>query len=444
MAKSKAQVRTLLREMVLSRDRARAHLNDDLLVDYTSLKEEIEVGGPSEYMHLMQEALEDVARAANGYWQAWGALVATSAMMLGEYAGAADPTGSYAVSISKFNDKLIDNNEAVDSLGITVNAWSADGGNTGDGDIIEVTVDPNGTELEGGHNETLTLECVSIGVNGRKQWALSGNEAKRFLFDPNMGTGNSKRGYAFGWGAGVNDFVRTLGHIQTDEAPVLVEWSGSDHRNMVQNGNFEAPVGSAGSNDKIRGGTITSGESNIAIVTSGQIKGDQSMEMDGDGAIEFPIIDGGQVHLPLGFSIMLERQSTFTGTFTAKIIDAVGNTLDTITQDISALTAGAAVLKKGGFVVPATAQFPLHVELAVASSGGSGSVLVDELVVGRPSMFDSNRMLMKVAGPTEHVKGDKFTTSNSISIAGQIQRAMVELHGRSIEHASTGTYWTDS
>lgn len=446
MAKTKAQTRTLLREMVTMFDNIRDHLTTELQANYETVKAEIEKGSPGDYAMHMQEALEDLADAANEYWVAARMFMRMIHMPLGAWAGSEDPTGSQAVNISKFNQKLIDNGESIVDLGLTKNAFSAAGGNTGNAVVVEITDDPNGDDMEGAHNESLTLECISIGSNGRPQWALYGNERKRFLFDEDMGTGNNKGGYMFDWGAVPSDFSKLIKMLRTNSSASLVEWDGGDQRNMVVNGNMEADIGSSGDDEKIPGATIISGESNIDVETSNPITGEQSLKISGNAEIEFPLIGGGRSGLPLAMSCWIQRVSTFSGNFDFIFRSGPsGSPTDhkTVSETIGGLTAGTNTNESDGVIIPNDVGEQPRLVLKVSSSGGSGSLLVDMLVGALASLFDSNRALAIMSGPTRSRRGDKFTASNVIaSSPAPFQRMFVELFGRSLTHSASGSYWT--
>lgn len=424
-------------------EKARTHLAD-IETDFATLETEIPLGGPESYIEVLKDGFQTLKGLANGYWVAHQDFMSLIHMALGAYAGSQAPTGSAAVNISAFNDKLWADGEAILSATITKNAWAAGGSNTGNGEVVELTTGTDGLEMQAVHAESLKMECVGPGLNGRSRFNLQGSERTYFLWDDAMGTGNLRGGYRFDWGSGANEFSDAQRLLVTSEEAALVAWTGDDRRNMVQNGAFEEPLGTG--TTKIAGATILSGEANIGLETSTQIKGDQSLQFTGDGALEFPT-QNSQVGRVEFMSMWIARRGTKTGTLTIKYRS--GTTASptdhfTITQDISALTADVLTLKKLAFVVPAAVGVNPRIRVELATSGSTGSLDCDELVGGVCSLFDSNRALAIIEGTTKFRRGDVFTASTSVGAYQPYQRMFAELFGRSVKHANPAVYWVKS
>lgn len=444
MAKTKAQTRTMLRNMITMFDNGRDHLVDEFMANYDTVKSAIDTGDPAAAF-LMHEKLEDLADAANEYWVAHRAFMRTINYLLGELAGVEDPLGDEATNISAFNEYLIDNSEDVVDLGLTKTAFSAGGSNVGDSVVIEINDGPDGEDMEAAHNETLQLKCVSLSSSGRPQWSLSGSSRKRFLFDPDMGTGNVKGGYLFNWGTSDEDWSPQIKLARTNPKPVLVEWDGSDQRNMVINGDFSKAIGSSGNDDKVPGATINSGESNVGYETSSPIEGDNSLEFDGDVEMDFPLIGGNRVGLPLFASVWIQRVGSFAGTFNLKVVSGPNGSEtvhETATESIGGLTAGVDTHKSVALAIPDDVGENPRIRLETTGTSGGGSLLIDKLVGGLATLFDSNRAIAIVSGVTRSVRGDVHDGQNAISSATPFQRMFVEIFGRSVAHSASGTYWT--
>jgi len=440
-AKDKAETRELLRKMVSLHGDVR-----DFLITFSSdledVKKEIEVGSDADYKSVMRDEAEHLGELANAFWVANKLFMRTVAMPLGDLAGNPDPMGDEHVSISMFNDLLVANNEHVASLGITKTALTPDGGNTGDAVAVELLTGADGTTLDCGHHETIKLKCISIGPNLLGQWNLFGGKRGNYLFDDERGTGDNNGGYGFSWGAGNNEFSRATSILRTGRQAKEREWAGHDPRNMVTNGNFAAPLGSG--NSKVFGANITSGEAEIEIETAAPIKGAQSLKFTGNAVIEFPMY-GVTVGRPEFCAAMVMRKGTATGTLTIELVSGASTSHWSDSLDISTLTADALHRMLTPYIGPAALGTNPRFRVTVASYGGTGSILIDELIGGALSLFDSSRAIAVVQGVTPSRRGDLIEGGNSISVTdGVIQRMFNECFGRGVRHSGSPTYWTIS
>lgn len=441
MAKTKDQTRTLWRYYYNLLEKIRAHL-EDIDGDIATINTEIDVGGPEEYMVKMHADLDILKAQLKAYWQESLNWCAGINMPLGAYAGSANPVGSEAVNVSLFNDKLVADGESVISLGLTQTPFAADGGNTGTGVVVELTTGVDRISLEGAHEETIRLRCVSLTVGRRAGFSLIGGQRKEDHWSDQMGNGDGGNGYVFDWGHGKNDFCRATQHVVTSEFPEVISWDGSDERNMVTNGNLEGAWGTG--NSKIPGATIISGEANITEETTTPLVGSKSAETSDSCEIEFPTV-GDIVGRPEFSSLIYRRRGTITGTL--EIIYRHGpasSPTDTSLESIAigGLTADQVYHHKQGFIVPADLGENPRTVIKVTKSGGTGSVEFDELIRGALSLYDSNRAIAVIDGVTKFRRGDGFTGSNSITYNTTFQRHVVELFGRSIKHSGGGSYWT--
>lgn len=444
MAKSKAQVLQLLDDMTEIYEQGRTYAQG-LATLLVALRTEIEVGGPEDYMKFMLEEVREMEHALIGFWAQHRKLMRSINMPLGAYAGNPNPTGAMAPNISMFNDKLVDDSEAILSQTITKAAWTADGGNTGTGRVIQLTTGADLLEMDCGHAESLKLKCESIGMAGRAQFMLSGGSRKFFPFEDDEGTSNIRGGYGFDWGAGDNEFTRDVDIVVTDNKNMMVAWHGADHRNMVpQNGDFEQELGSG--NTKVVGGTFLSGEANVVEDVTTPIVGDRSLSASGDFEIEFPLV-GDRVGVPQFITLLLRRTGTKTGNFKIRYrTGTAGAPTDhfTATQSLAGLVAGTVTPLNLAFVVPVALGINPRVVLSLDTSGSAGSIEFDELVAGVLSLFDSSRAIAIVDGATKFRKGDLFTSSLTITTDQPYQRMFNELFGRSMAHANPAVYWVKS
>lgn len=443
MAKTKAEVRTLWRLFYALLEKIRTHL-EDISPDIATIETEIKVGGPEDYMAKMLADLEILKSQLNAYWQESLNWCAGINMPLGAYAGSPNPTGSEAVNISLFNDKLVADGESVVSLGLSKNALAAAGGNTGTGVVVELNQDMNGVELEAAHTENILLRCVSLTVGRRAGFALVGGPRKEEHWDDQMGNGDGGNGYVYEWGHGKNDFCRATQHAVTTEFPEIVSWDASDERNMVKGGNFEAEWGTG--DTKIPGATIISGEATITEETTTPLVGDKCAEASASFEIEFPTV-GDIVGRPEFSSLIYRRRGTIEGTLSVIYrYGTAGAPTDTTLENITVagLTADVVYHHTKGFVVPAALGINPRTVIKFTKTAGTGSIEFDELIRGALTMYDSNRAFAVIDGVTKFRRGDSFSGSNSITYATTFQRHVVELFGRSIKHSGVGSYWTTS
>jgi hypothetical protein len=414
-------------------------------IDLAALETEIQVGGPEEYMAEMLSEVDRMEFVMNACWVAARRFTSHVHAPLGAYAGSPAPTQSESVNISMFNGKLADDAESVVSVGLTKTAFTATGGNTGTGEVVECNVDPDGIQLEAGHNEEIRLECTSIQAGQRAAFTITGGDVPFFHFDPNMGTGNTGRGNAFDYGANKHDLTRATAQVKTSNEPQLVSWGASDQRNMITNGSFEAELG-GGTTDKILGCTIDANHANVTVDTTTPINGLQSMRITGNVEMEFPCV-GNIVGRPEFFKFNTRRRGTITGTLNVFLrSDVAGVATDhagsTLAITVGGLVADTLNTHKLGYIVPAALGSDPRVVVQYTTSGGAGSLEFDDLIHGALTLFDGNRAIAVFDGVTPFKRGDGFDGENAYAAVTPFQRMFIELFGRSVKHSGGGSYWT--
>jgi hypothetical protein len=443
-SKTPSETRDLLRLMVKNYDDARSYLDGDFRQNMSDVIDEIPVGTESDWKSLALLEAENLREIGNAFWVAHRIFMRNIAMALADVAGG-EPLGDEAAAISTFNDYLNDEGESVPSLGLTHDPFQADAGNVGDAVVVELFVGADGTTLDCGHNEELTLHCDSINPVGLANWRLNGEERQYFLFDDDRGTGNQDGGYAFDWGAGEHEFTRSVSTFTTSTRPQLQEWGSNSDSNMLKNGDFRSEIASGPR--KIAGAVILDGEANVDLTVTNPIFGNQSLQLSGDMEMEWAT-PGARVGRPEFIHMLVRRNGTFTGTLRIRFrsFDTDGTPINhvLVEQDIATMTAGDVVPLSIPFVVPNSLGDRPVVYLEVDGSGGTGSLDVDNLTRGVLSLFDSNRAIAVVRGPTRSRKGDKFVGGNTITDPTPIQRMFNECFGRSVRHSAGGDFWTMS
>jgi hypothetical protein len=450
MAKTKEQVRTLLRDLSEIREDARAYLNTDFWPKIRALKDEIVTADvPAEWMSIFEEYRLDQEDAANGFWAVMDDLMRQIHMPLGEYAGNTTPTSSEAANISLFNEKLLADSEAIETRGASKVALTPDGGNSGDGVAIELWTGADELDLDCGHTESLTMKCVAISSGGEGHFNLRGGEYKKALSE-DQGTGDDRDGYLYNWGETPDEFSAAIHSLVTTDEAILKSMNGADSRNMVRDGGFEREqIGEDDEVGKIHGALILSGDpENVTLNDATPIRGTQNLNIGDDNAneIEFPLV-GNLVGVPQFQTFLFARRGTITGNlnfiFRSGPASAPTDHFSITPIVIGSLTADVVTRATLAFVVPKDVGENPRIVIETDTVAGTGSIDIDELVAGVMSLVDSNRSVMLVEGLLPFERGDKFVGSNTMGTA-PFQRMFNELFGRSIAHDGTPVYWTVS
>jgi hypothetical protein len=437
---------------VLAMWRKYADIGDDLrdfLMGFSNAADdidmEISVGNPSEDVREKQKnELRQLKLAANDFWMSMRRFQRTIHHTLGEYAGVPNPLGRYEQNISSFNDKLVEDSENIAERGISKGGWIPNVNNAGDGTVIELTISPDGSELDCGHNENTTLRCIRVNAQGVAEFSLTGGKRTFFRFNEESGAGNAGGGYLYEWGQGDNDFPSQVPLLTADIGSILSAYYGSSGRNMIQNGGFEDDEGSA--ELKIAGAEIVDGDpANVGLVTSGQIKGNKSLSISGNVTIAWPI-NGAVAGMPMFVTMLgLKTDVAFAGDFVLRVVSDNGVhhftefDWDDLGTDPTDPFRSTLV-----FNLDHNIGDNLRIELQSSDVGGSGMAIFDELVVGALSLYDSSRAIAVIQGAEDFTFGDNFEASTTISTTGSFQRMINELFGRHLIHDVTATFWSES
>lgn len=311
----------------------------------------------------------------------------------------------------------------------TYSAVSDVGSPVGSGDVYRCVTDRFAYQVEGQlFAETKSIRCIGDENSGRPR------HQERFLI----------RGEAFGrdvldiGGTGVSAIVDVLS-------------SEGATAQLVSNPSFEQVVESGGSLTSLSGWEVTGSLSNLA-----------SVDDDGTGNTIFQDVPGASTSrslqfstnesiyqrlkdrrwtwnpdVPLFASVALRRQSSCDGTFTLTI----GGSSSSV---VLAAQSGWFLLN---FPVNENAWFRQwnddagQIKLALASRT-TGTLLVDSLVVGPYTNVAGVNYAIR-GGATPFRVDDEFSTNDTCSETGIIQKWLARTYGLYLPHTSGSAVWVD-
>jgi len=313
---------------------------------------------------------------------------------------------------------MIENAITYQSRGVTHSAPVPDGGNVGDGEMLLLSTDDQGTaspvadgaDLEAITDEELTFECIADAVAGGRD---AGNElfAVRGEFS-----------------------ARNALELGGSESPTEVEAINAVvAQEHVSNGSFDLAFQGTGA-DKVASWTADTPAS-INEETATVFRGDRCLALVGNvdltqDALNLPAIG------PIVVSVMVNRNSTgVTGTFELELGGA------TTSVSLASIAASGWV-RVYMLVWPkqfATASSRVvKLGLDGGASFGTG-LLVDECVVSLLTRI-GGRYPIVLAGQTDFRQGDKITQDSSVSATpGTNKDTLHRLHGLGFELPHSGT-----
>lgn len=309
-----------------------------------------------------------------------------------------------------------------DSEDVLDTTWTAGGSNTGNGEVVRLTVDENNNKL-GFLPDDWVLECVTdartIGEVGREGWELRGTTGRPDNLDY-TGTGVIVRGIrtisadlskAYARNPSWNDYVEN-GSSQLTSLPGWTQQTGANlYTNLSINPTYAA--------------RSTPGESTSVSL---QFNGDETIVQD------LVSVAGAQIdpQTPLLIDVAVAKVGTPTGTFTLRMSGTVGS------GGVSATLAHGAMTGSGTFdrlrIALGTSCWPenfnandLKVQIALASSGSidaSNYFVVDDLLISpmtrigalgdaRRGKGSMGNYLAVVGGSVPAIVGDTFSASDT-------------------------------
>lgn len=454
-AKTEAEVVTMLQKFGALELDARTWLAGTFLTDVTAARDQITVGDDTPEQGEQDSAINNVIQAANGFYEAIKAACFTIHKTLGRLSSSQDLSDSVA-NLAAWNDYLIANSHKVEKRGLTKNAWAAGGSNTGTGEVLELTTDPNGDESDFAHVGTLQLICrddkLTRGVTaGNERFKVYATKAGDYAWEEG-GAGVNGGAYEYPFGRGVNEFGDELLTIQTGQEIQVIS-AGNTGVNLLTNGDFEQALQGSGT-DKIPGFTITGTASHFSLTsTSGDlIKGSYSLDNATGGDVITQYLTAGGLHpkTPYAMTVLYRvpddgSAGTITGNLTVVLKDD-NTTHQTLTIALGSATLDAVTRGSVKFIAPVAVTKNLRVEVTFPAYGGTSTdkrVYIDELILAPLTQLDGGRAIGIFAGATDFVYNDAFTASTTDAATGKVQTFVNRIFGRYVKNDTAAATWTD-
>ena len=421
----------------------------------TAVFDQLTVGDDTPEQSVQFAAMESVIQAANGFYSAVKAACFTLHPTLGRLASSQDLSDSVA-NLAAFNDYLVTATHEFESRGLTKNAWAATAGNTGSGEVLQLTTDPAGEEADIAHAGTIQLLCrddkMTRGVTaGNEVFMVYATKAGDYAWVEG-GAGVSGGAYEYPYGRGVNEFGDGLETIQTGDEIIAIS-AGNTGVNLLQNGDFEAAFQGTGT-DKITGCIITGTASHFSLTsTSGdKIKGTYSLDnATGGDVLTYYLTAGGMPpKTPFAYTLLYRvpndgAAGTITGNLTVVLKDD-NTTHQTLTIALGSATLDAVTRGSKMFISPVAVTTNLRLEVTFPAYGGTSTdkrIFIDELILAPLSQIDGQRAIGLFAGATDFVYNDAFTASTTDAATGKMQGFANRIFGRYFRHAGSSDTWVD-
>lgn len=452
MAKTKAQLITLLQELARNLDSIDAYLSGTFTTNYNSISTAIAAGDDEVEDEEMMRALRGLKTLADNLSIGAKELFATTVPSLGRYAGLSDLT-STPNSLAAFFQKLDDDSEAFLRRGFTKFTSLSTSGNTGDGLFIVGSDDINGDPIDCSHVETITLECdkdatFDSGIEGEELFRVYGARPQANSYED---YGNSEGGAGSGDRGNESDYRKVptgrVGDWPKNARIVragrqIKSYHGQAAENLILNGGFEATLISGETTGKIENWTIASGDTDVDVDATAFV-GAQALEISGDMNMAQSLESRVKTKVPLFVSVAARKVGTVSGgTLTIKIKDD-STTHATVSITLSGLGTSFALETPVQFILPAGLGDNLEVEIEVTSWAGTGDVLIDELVLGEMAIYDTGYYFAIVRGAAAWRQLDKATGQTTSTDAGKISRAFNRVLGVAPKAAASAADWDD-
>lgn len=457
--KTEAQVRTLVRALSVDLlDNLRTYCNGDFTTDINAVTTAIAAGDDQPEDATQTAAVNTLIASLRATYEAALALCRSVHPSLGRLASS-DNLGRINSNMQAFTDWLETNSKSVDSRGFTrFSSWSADGSNVGDGTFVVLNTDPSGETIDISHIETLTLECVNDAQTGNaregaEQFLVYGEALADYPWEEGGSGRTQGASYRLPRGQSLRTFDTRQAQARTGQVIDSIGFAQTAG-NIAANGNIESGLNNTSANNAPTGWTYVSGGLTLTLETSNFFRGTQSLAIPGDGAWYYDLT--GRVRALTAYAIQVYVRVPAGVTAGNVILKVKDDSTDhaTITVDTTGLandtwTKGSST--GAPFIMPSRADTSgtgLRLELSTTSYAGSGNILVDGIQLVPLTLVDG-RAVGILQGATDWTNGDKATGQTTVSEAGSIQRMFNEAFGRSgfrgyVEHASTGTDWTDA
>lgn len=441
MAKSKAQVLTLIQEVTRFRDDARTWLSGTFTTDYNLVATAISAGDDEPEDAEIEDALKEVELKGQELFQAVSAVCFSIHKTMGRYAGAKtldDPIRN----LNKFHDKLTDDSEAVESHGRTKFTSLSSSGGSGTGVSPIAGSDPDSIVLDIAHIETISLICDRAaghdGVAGQEQFRVEGNaEIDLNWDDPTSGDGEFL--YAPDYRNRVNGFSEKV-----QNANRLRSVDGGSPLNKLKTGDFEAiPGNSQWGRWSLDSGSMPTRE------TTNQYKGDGCLNAQANFQLSQSLVGKLKPLAPHAMSFMVRVNAALSAGDITLLIQDDSTTHKSLTIDGSTLTNDTwtripTTINNATFNTPNGYDQNLKAILKLENlAGASAEVLVDETVCREAEMLDGGYAVSLIGGDVDWAYGQTLSASTTSTAGGTTQRMINEVFGTWLKHAGTAVYWAD-
>lgn len=354
-----------------------------------------------------------------------------------------DPQGGSIEDIWEWTvDYFVANSQTINDSEDTIDTtWSADGGNTGNGEVIALAVDENGNDL-GWTPDSWTLECVQDarenGQTDTEVWRLYGT-ARR----PDNLSGSD------GGATGVD--ITGFRTLAVDLSEPYLQNASFD--GATENGSsvIQTLPGWTANSGAISSSNLKINTTYIARESPSRSTGHKSLQFTGDETIyQDPVATVGATfnpNEPFILDVAVAKVGTPTGTARIRLSGTVGSGGLTATLAHTAMTGSGTFdrlrLTVGANSWPANFNAnDLKVQIALestASVDASNYFVVDDVMLcplqrvnptgdprsGRGSM---GYYLGVLSGSTPFIKGDKFTAAGSAGgTRGKIHWALTKI-----------------
>ncbi|RLD10049.1 MAG: hypothetical protein DRI56_03235 [Chloroflexota bacterium] len=335
-----------------------------------------------------------------------------------------------AASISDALDEIyqgmVDASETVRHRGYTFGSVSAGAGNNSDGTLLRVTKNKDNYDLEGGEFPA-GITRVEITAD-----AFTG------------GTEGAETAIIRGYGETKHDEL-SLGDCPSGSKTIYVVSSESSSQ-LISNGGFETITGSAPS-ISVSGWTL-SDASDFDEETTTVFRGSKALKfVDGGGdsnVLQYITSASIDISRPVLAVVHYNRETgSGDGTLTLRL------GTQTVSVTLSSQTGwNRLILGSGASTAGWYENFKedydgsgIRVQVSL-SSRTTGYVLIDEVIVAQPVLFDGKYYLLLV-GSTDALVGDYWTFTDSVSNDGRIQTWLARIYGKFLPHTSSGETYAD-
>ncbi len=378
---------------------------ENFIENWRDVGKQIDYPGDFEFGAQDRSALDGTRAQFDAAFRTGSAVAAPTFLEYGQFLGF--PERNIPQIFRRLRTHFVDNSLSIKARNFTFGTPTADGGNVGDGDILRMTKDEDGVDLENQWAELKTAICVR---------------------DENSGTPKHEEVFELRGTTREIDSLVLDGSGRSEEVKAL---SAADSLLFIQNPSFEFFTGTLVAPTAINGWELTTGL--IAALEIDETDTYRSYEGDGGVRRSLKFDSGGSTTVRLKQKFSLQGAS-FEPTipyfcqlaFNRQVGSGDGNLELKLGSKVSIVVLGAQTGWNRLSIPMATGQTwyrqfnegTLDVEIEL-SGRSTGSVLVDDVVIGPMSNFAGGHYAI-VGGETPFLVDDEHTWTDSVSSEGII------------------------